>query len=228
MEFDERGFALLDLPAPAPALRESFHHLEFDKYAGHSRYRRFGQYRMTPAAAGFTVERLPPRPYVAPREFNRLVGGIARDYAPLTADFTGYLHWIAERIPLDTGVAWQADVHQIRVLATAGNPGVVVPEGPHQDGHELVFIGVFDRHRVTGGELRLTTLEDRAGKPFFAAIVPAGCGIVLRDGELCHDVTAIEPVGERGWRDTLVIPFTRWPERRGDGETGVPEAAGRP
>lgn len=43
MEFDERGFALPDLPAPA--LLDSFHHPEFDKYAGHSRYGRFGQYR---------------------------------------------------------------------------------------------------------------------------------------------------------------------------------------
>jgi hypothetical protein len=226
MEFDDRGFALLDLPSPAPALLESFGHLEFDEYAGHSRYRRFGQYRLTPTPAGFALRRLPPRRYVAPREFNRLVGGIARDYAPLTADFTGCVRWIAQRIPLDS-VEWQADVHQIRVLATPGKAGVVVPEGPHQDGHEFVFIAVFDRHRVTGGELRLTTLENRAGEPFFAGVVPAGRGVVLKDTELCHDVTAIEPVGERGWRDTLVVPFTRWSERKYGAEFDARETVGR-
>lgn len=214
MRLSDRGFTLVDLPPLPIDLLESFHHLEFDKYAGHSRYRRFGQYRLVTTPAGFGFEQLPHRRYTAPRVFNSLVGGIGREYAPLTVDFTPLVSWAVEHVPLEPDVDWQVDVHQIRVVATAGNAGVVVPEGPHQDGHEYVVIAVVDRHDVTGGELKLTPLDSRGGEPFFADVVPAGRAVVLKDLELWHDVTPVEPVGERGWRDTLIMTFTRWSEKK--------------
>jgi acyl carrier protein len=214
MGLDDRGFALFDLPSIPEDVLESFHHLEFDKYAGNSRYRRFDQYRLTGTLTGFRIEQLPHRRYVAPREFNSLVGGVGREYAPLTVDFTPFVSWAVGLVPPEPGIDWQVDVHQIRVVATAGRAGVVVPEGPHQDGHEYVVVAVIDRHDVTGGELRLTPLDDPRGEPVLAEVVPAGRAVVLKDLELWHDVTPIEPVGERGWRDTLIMTFTRWAQKK--------------
>jgi hypothetical protein len=187
--------------------------LKFDEYAGNTRFRRFGQYRMSRRDGAWAFERLEQRPYVTFTRFNPIAGGIRREYAPLVADFEPWLRHAADHLPLETDQDWQINVHQIRVLARRGEPGVVVPEGPHQDGHEFVFIGVFDRHQVVGGELQLMPLDDKHGEPFFRTTVPAGQGVLLKDLELWHNVTEVEPVGDAGYRDTLIAPFSKWSDK---------------
>jgi hypothetical protein len=213
MTLNEQGFAIIEIPRAAPDVMESFSDLKFDIYAGNSRYRRFSQYKMTCAEGRWAFERLPHRPYVTFPKYNPVAGGIRREYAPLEADFTPYLDIAADGFGLAKNELWQINVHQIRIVARKDEPGIVVPEGPHQDGHEFVFIGVFTRHQIRGGELRLMPLEDKQGEPFFRTVIPAGQGVLLKDLEMWHDVSAIEATGDAGYRDILIAPFSKWKER---------------
>jgi hypothetical protein len=213
MSLNDQGFAIIAIPEASPEVLSSFGDLKFDEYAGNSRYRRFSQYKMTPVGGRFTYERLGHRPYVTFSKYNPVAGGIRREYAPIEVDFTSYLDVAAEALGLDKSRIWQINVHQIRIVATKGEPGIVVPEGRHQDGHEYVFIGVFSRHNVRGGELELIPLHDKHGEPFFRTVVPAGHGVVFKDLEMWHDVSSIEAIGDAGYRDILIAPFSKWEER---------------
>jgi len=215
MGLHDQGFEIIELPPGGRELMQSFQDLRFDEYAGNSRFRRFSQYKMTRQGERWAFERLPHRPYMTFSKYNPVAGGIERRYAPLEADFTPYLAIAADAFGLDASCTWQINVHQLRVVAKRGEPGIVVPEGPHQDGHEYVFVGVFDRHRIRGGELRLIPLADKHAEPFFRTVVPAGRGVLMKDLEMWHDVSAIDADdgAEVGYRDTLIAPFSKWVDR---------------
>lgn len=216
MTLNPQGFVVLDLPPLSGATKSSFGDLGLDLYVPvKNRYRRFAQYRLTHRDGEWNFERLPHRAYIAYSKFNSVAGGIRREYEPIIGDFTEVMRLATRTLPLDTGEDWQINVHQTRIFVKKGElQGVIVPEGPHKDGHEFVFIGVYDRCNVTGAEMTLRPDDDKE-TPFFTTTLPAGKGVVLDDRNLWHYVSDIESVDERqpAYRDTLIISYSRWSER---------------
>lgn len=212
MPLNSHGFTLINLPAPCDAVLGSFDRLQLDSYGGgKQRYRRFSQYRMMFAGERWHLELLPHRPYIQPRQYNKHAGGVLRHYEPLEIDPTFYVDSGARSVPLDTGMDWQVNVHQYRIIAEPGIRGVCVPEGRHQDGHPYIMIAVFAREGITGAETLLTPPDGEV--PFFRDTLLAGQALVIRDNQMFHYTSDIEPVDERGHRDLSVVAFEPWENR---------------
>ena len=211
MPLNEKGFAVIDLPKADDEVLASYGNLAFDEYMGDNRYRRFAQYRMYQADGEWEFERLPLRPYVTFSKYNPVAGGIRRHYQPIEVDFTPHMRAGANAVPLNTGQDWQVNVHQFRIVVNRNVQGVIVPEGPHSDGRDFVLIGVFSRHGIVGGEMKL--MPQGGGDPFFVTTLQEGQGAVLADREMFHDVTQIEPIGEEGYRDTLIATWVPWSDK---------------
>jgi hypothetical protein len=212
MALNEHGFSIIEIPEPGPEFMDSFADLAFDEHSGgNHKYRRFSQYRLYFQDGRWQLELLPHRPYLAYSKYNKFAGGILRHYQPLQIDPTEVAALAATTIPLDTSVDWQINTHQHRVLTGPGIKGHVVPEGPHQDGHEYVMIAVYARHQITGAEMSLMPVG--GGEPFYRTTLQAGQAVVLDDQRMFHYVTDIEPVSETGHRDIIIIAFSKWADR---------------
>lgn len=213
MSLNNQNFKVFDLLGLHDTARSSFQNLALDTYIPvKNRYRRFAQYRMSYLDNTWQFELLPHRAYVTYSKYNSVAGGIKREYQPITVDFTDHIRQAAEEIPLDKNEDWQINVHQYRIFVKKEKlDGIIVPEGLHRDGHDYVFIGVYDRHNITGAELSLRPNDDKE-TPFFTTIIPAGQGVVFDDSKMWHYVTEIKPVNDQkeAYRDTVVVAFSRW------------------
>jgi hypothetical protein len=216
MTLNHQGYAILDLPPLDDSIKASFGDLGLDLYVPvKNRFRRFAQYRLVYQDSDWNFERLPHRAYVAYSKFNSVAGGIKREYKAIVADFTDIIRLATAALPLDANEDWQINVHQTRIFVKKGElQGVIVPEGPHKDGHEFVFIGVYDRHNVTGAEMTLRPDHDKE-TPFLTRTLQTGQGVVLDDRNLWHYVNDIEAIDDReiAFRDTLIISYSRWSEK---------------
>jgi hypothetical protein len=212
MAYNPQGFDIFHLPSLDDQARASFDDLALDIYIPvKNRYRRFAQYRMGRRDGEWQFERLPHRAYVTYSKYNSVAGGIKREYQPIITDFTPHIRLAAESIPLDPSEDWQINVHQYRIFVNPDLKGIIVPEGLHRDGHEHVFIGVYNRHNVTGAVMSLRPLDDKE-TPFFTTTLQAGQGVVFHDKTMWHYVTEIEAIDQSraAYRDTVVVAFSRW------------------
>lgn len=204
-EFD---FAMTAIKASPPII-DSFNSLLLDPYSGGgSRFRRFSQYEL---AKGH-LRLLPHRPFVQPKSYNPMVGGVLREFAPLVCDPSDPVLSISESGGLNMEQIWQVNVHQIRTICTQKSQGIVVPEGPHQDGHMYVALWVVRRNNITGGETSLLPLH--ADDPFFTHTIEAGESLVFDDRKMRHNTTNITSVGPDSCRESFIIVFNPWAERR--------------
>ena len=197
--------------APTRAISESFSSLVLDPYSGNgSRYRRFSQFELTSGVRELKL--LPHRPFVQSRKYNQLVGGTLRNFEPLLCDPSRGVRVMAEAMALDIGVSWQVNVHQIRTVCTPGVNGIVVPEGPHQDGHRFVALWVIRRRNIKGGETSLLDLDSTV--PFFRTTIGEGEALLFDDQLMLHDTTPIESVGPDSCRESFIIVFNPWSQRK--------------
>lgn len=211
MALNEQHYSIIDLPEIMNEELDSFSDLPFDPYMGNNRFRRFSQYRMSYSHDRWAYEKLPQRPYVTYSKYNNVAGGIKRYYEPILMDFSRLISAGAEEIDLDTTEDWQINVHQYRVIVGQGIEGVVVPEGVHQDGHEYVMIAVFKRQNITGAEMSLLPLDK--GKAFFRTTVMEGQAALIDDRKMFHYVSNIESNNDGGYRDIIVVAFSRWADK---------------
>ena len=151
------------------------------------------------------------RPHWQSTEYNALHGGFERWFAPvedavladpaLNALVTGIAQLFCER----AGHALPfAEVHQFRI-DTAGGIGRPTPEGAHRDGVDFVAVILVKRHAVRGGETRVFQAHGAAGLRF--TMREPGAALLLDDHQVIHETTPLQPDGEFGYRDTLVLTF---------------------
>ena len=181
-----------------------------------------GRYRLRRHAvlsAGPGAPRLePPQPHYQSREYNSLNGGVARWFEPVApavvsgptmARVLGFGCALFGR--LMKGASWKIELHQFRIEAKAGVPGLPTPEGAHRDGVDFVLVMLVRRQNVAKGT---TTVHDLEGKtlgsftltePFDAAIVD--------DNRVTHGVTPVVPLdpSRPAYRDVLVATFLKKP-----------------
>ncbi len=223
----ERGYAVLAprdtatwvgvAPGDLMAFRGDWDDLPPDDYlrdGGRYRRRRHSCF----IVQGADVRQVVHRAHWQPVQYNALHGGMQRWFAPMLAATVANPVWlqllravagVAQAALLPEGAAeesWCVEAHQFRI-DTEGGVGRPTPEGAHRDGVDLVAVFLIGREAVKGGETRIFEAASPAGQRF--TLSEPGSVMLLDDARMIHETTPIQPAGEFGWRDTLVLTCRR-------------------
>lgn len=196
----------------AEALHDSWNRLPPDPHlrdGGHYRFRRHDSYTLDIASG--KLARVPHRAHWQPVIYNALHGGFERWFEPVDDNVAEHPVWLAvirqlgqllaQAKPVDR---WFIEAHQFRV-DTTGGIGRPTPEGAHRDGVDFVAVLMLGRHQIKGGETRVFEAQGPRGVRF--TLTEAWSTLLLDDERVIHESTPIQPLGEHGWRDTLVLTF---------------------
>jgi hypothetical protein len=210
---DARGIGQLTGSEMAPllALQDSWNDLPADAYLRDGgRYRRRRHSCFIVEGAG-GVTQVPHRAHWQPVAYNALHGGIERWFEPMRPELLAQPVWtrllssFAAACSAVKGVQpWYVEAHQFRIDTTDGI-GRPTPEGAHRDGVDFVVVALVDRQGVKGGETRVFDAQGPNGIRF--TMTEPWTTLVLDDERVVHETTPIQPTGEGGHRDTLVLTF---------------------
>ena len=200
------GCSIADLNALAP----SWQHLAQDNYlkdGGHYRRRRHSCF----IDDGATLMQTPHRAHWQPIEYNALHGGMHRLFEPIEPTTVAQPAWNALMRTLGQVCSnvkgaqrWCVEAHQFRIdtLEGIGRP---TPEGAHRDGVDFVAVLLVGRSNIKGGETRIFEAAGTGGKRF--TMLEPWTLLLLDDATVIHESTPIQPTGENGYRDTLVLTW---------------------
>lgn len=176
---------------------------------GHYRFRRHAS--LVLSEDGSQIAQRVERPHWQPTDYNALHGGFERWFAPIAdttledPGFSALLLGLGRACSEAAGrVLRFVEVHQFRIDTAAGI-GRPTPEGAHRDGVDFVAVVLIDRRSVRGGETRVFEADGAAGLRF--TMTTAGSALLLDDARMIHETTPLQPDGEAGHRDTLVITW---------------------
>lgn len=196
----------------AEALHASWNDLPPDTHlrdGGHYRFRRHSCFVYDTAAG--TLTQTPHRAHWQPVTYNALHGGFERWFEPVRDEVAHHPMWQALLSRLGgllAGIkpvpAWYIEAHQFRV-DTTGGIGRPTPEGAHRDGVDFVAVIMLGRQGIKGGETRVFEADGPQGVRF--TLDQPWSTLLLDDERVIHESTPIQPLGEHGWRDTLVLTF---------------------
>ena len=195
------------------AFAASWDDLHLDRYmadGGRYRRRRHALYTATPGA----ITRKPHGPHYQTLDYNPLHGGIDRWFEPITDDagaspsMQRVLAWSRDMFAsLSPQPAWDVEVHQFRIEASAAGAGKPTPEGVHRDGVDYVLVLLVDRQNIESGT---TTIHAGDGTLLgsFTLATPLDAALV-DDSRVKHGVTAVRPIdpSRPAHRDVLVVTF---------------------
>jgi hypothetical protein len=200
------GCSLAELQALAP----SWDRLELDNYLKDGgRYRRRRHSCFVDDGGALTLS--PHRAHWQPVEYNALHGGMRRLFVPIEAATIAQPAW--DRLLRSLGAVctavkgpqpWYVEAHQFRI-DTADGIGRPTPEGAHRDGVDFVAVILIGRHGIKGGETRVFEADGPKGQRF--TMLEPWTMLLLDDAAVIHESTPIQPLGEHGHRDTLVLTW---------------------
>jgi len=153
----------------------------------------------------------PHRAHWQPVTYNALHGGFERWFEPIAPAVVAHPLWQALLRQLGGLLAsikpvpaWYIEAHPFRV-DTTGGIGRPTPEGAHRDGVDFVAVLMLERHGIKGGETRVFEADGPYGVRF--TLDQPWSLLLLDDQRVIHESTPIQPLGEHGWRDTLVLTY---------------------
>lgn len=203
--------ALADCPLDAlRALEPSWNILALDNYlkdGGRYRRRRHSCF----VQDGERLTQTAHRPHWQPVEYNALHGGMHRLFEPVEAAIVAQAAWqqliralgdVCSQVK--GSQPWFIEAHQFRIDTTDGI-GRPTPEGAHRDGVDFVAVLLIGREQVKGGETRIFDADGPNGKRF--TLTEPWSLLLLDDAAVIHESTPIQPLGEHGHRDTLVLTY---------------------
>ena len=219
----EQGYALLTpsvlqqelalSPAELEAWTDSWERLPRDPYlrdGGRYRARRHGCFVQT-VGGSVDLTLAPRRAHWQPTSYNALHGGLERWFEPIepavceSAAWARLLCGLGELFAQRTETArWYIEAHQFRI-DTAEGIGRPTPEGAHRDGVEYVAVIMVGRRAVKGGETRVFQAQGNLGLRF--TMLEPWTTLLLDDERVIHETTPIQPDGDDGARDTLVLTY---------------------
>jgi hypothetical protein len=214
------GYAFLSAAELAPVLhvdvaqlnplQEWWNSLPRDQYL-----RDGGRYRSRRHACfvqdGGKLTLAPHRAHWQPTSYNALHGGLERWFEPIAPEVVEAPAWtqlvtsigsvFAEVRPVER---WFIEAHQFRI-DTAGGIGRPTPEGAHRDGVDFVALVLVRRRNVRGGETHVFDANGPSGVRF--TMEEPWSVLLMDDARVIHETTPIQPDGEDGVRDTLVLTY---------------------
>jgi hypothetical protein len=216
----ERGYAVLSreglcelVGVPAAeldALRPTWDELPPDAYlrdGGRYRSRRHSCF----IVEGEAITPVTHRAHWQSVEYNALHGGLERWFEPMTPTMIAQPVWprllrglAACCSALKGPQRWFVEAHQFRI-DTANGIGRPTPEGAHRDGVDFVAVLFVGRQGIKGGETRVFEAAGPHGIRF--TLTEPWSVLLLDDERVIHESTPIQPLGELGHRDTLVLTF---------------------
>lgn len=199
------------------AFSESWNDLRPDEHMADGGRYRLRRHAVLSAAAGSLTPKLEPRqPHYQSRDYNPLNGGVPRMFervalevliGPTMVAVLRFACGLFGRMRPDT--AWKIELHQFRIEAKAGAPGLPTPEGIHRDGVDFALVLLVRRENVESGTTTVHDL-DRKSLGSFTLTDPLDAAIV-EDARVMHGVTAVTPLdpSSPAYRDVLVVTFAR-------------------
>ena len=194
------------------ALEATWHDLPRDGYlkdGGKYRARRHSSFVQTLAPASLVQS--PHRAHWQPVDYNALHGGIERWFEPISPAVCAASAWQTLLVGLGnafaqvaSGQQWFIEAHQFRIDTTDGI-GRPTPEGAHRDGVDFVAVVLVNRHHIKGGETRVFEANGPSGVRF--TLTEPWSVLLLDDARVIHESTPIQPDGDDGARDTLVLTY---------------------
>ncbi|MGK5018895.1 2OG-Fe dioxygenase family protein [Janthinobacterium lividum] len=192
------------------ALEPSWDSLALDNYlkdGGRYRRRRHSCFVQDGAHLTQTAHRA----HWQPVEYNALHGGMHRLFEPIEPAIVAQAAWqqliraLGDACSQVKGKqAWFIEAHQFRIDTTDGI-GRPTPEGAHRDGVDFVAVLLIGRAQVKGGETRIFEAHGPNGKRF--TLTEPWSLLLLDDANVIHESTPIQPIGDHGHRDTLVLTY---------------------
>ena len=177
------------------------------KDGGRYRFRRHVSY----VIEGGHLNLVPHRAHWQSVDYNALHGGIERWFEPVQPALLNDPAWqslllgLAQVLNgLKPTTTWFVEAHQFRIDTTDGI-GRPTPEGAHRDGVEFVAVFLLDRVGIKGGETRIFDASGSAGLRF--TLAQPWSVLLMNDERMIHESTPIQPLGDYGYRDTLVLTF---------------------
>ena len=156
-------------------------------------------------------EQAPHRAHWQSTDYNALHGGMERWFEPIDPAITTNPLWHTFLTTLGIRFAqvrpvtrWYIEAHQFRI-DTAEGIGRPTPEGAHRDGVDFVAVTLINRFNVRGGETRVFEAQGTAGLRF--TMTDPWTTLLLDDARVIHETTPIQPEGDKGVRDTLVLTY---------------------
>jgi hypothetical protein len=153
----------------------------------------------------------PHRAHWQPTSYNALHGGLERWFEPIAAEVVKTPVWtqlltsvgllFAQVKPV---ARWYIEAHQFRI-DTASGIGRPTPEGAHRDGVDFVALMLVRRRNVRGGETHVFDANGPSGVRF--TMDEPWSLLLMDDARVIHETTPIQPDGEGGVRDTLVLTY---------------------
>lgn len=191
-------------------LRQFWEDLPRDPYlkdGGRYRFRRHASYEIQ----GDQLHLVPHRAHWQSLNYNALHGGIERWFKPVQDQLLQDPAWQSVLLGLAnifSGLkpvkTWFVEAHQFRIDTTDGI-GRPTPEGAHRDGVDFVAVFLLDRVSVKGGETRIFDAVGSAGLRF--TLTQPWSVLIMNDERMIHESTPIQPLGNYGYRDTLVLTY---------------------
>jgi hypothetical protein len=192
-------------------LEEWWGSLPRDQYlrdAGHYRSRRHACFVQD---VGGTLTLAPRRAHWQPTSYNALHGGLERWFEPIAQEVVKAPVWTQLVASIGSLFAqirsverWFIEAHQFRI-DTEGGIGRPTPEGAHRDGVDFVALMLVRRRNVRGGETRVFDANGPSGVRF--TMEEPWSLLLMDDARVIHETTPIQPDGEGGVRDTLVLTY---------------------
>ena len=160
---------------------------------------------------GGELQLAPHRAHWQPTSYNALHGGLERWFEPIAPEVVKAPVWTQLLASIGSVFAqirpverWFIEAHQFRIDTVSGI-GRPTPEGAHRDGVDFVALMLVQRRNVRGGETRVFDANGPSGVRF---TMEEPWSLLLMDDErVIHETTPIQPDGEGGVRDTLVLTY---------------------
>jgi hypothetical protein len=197
------------------AFAASWNDMPLDQYmadGGRYRHRRYAVMSATDMPGSVKLEA--HQPHYQSLDYNRLNGGIAREFEPVSPEvlsshcLRSILHFAHQLFSsLKPTPAWHIELHQFRIEANGDQYGRPTPEGVHRDGVDFVLVMMVQRVNISSGTTTMHDLELRS-LDSFTLTDPLDIAVV-NDHRCMHGVTPVEQIDttQPAYRDVLVLTF---------------------